>query len=64
MRAPSAHECLAATAWASGRSTYELLWLQGPSVCPSLRRLAAVALGLRHPVYAAWPGGLGYISPT
>lgn len=53
MMAPTAHELVAAMAFAEGKSTVDLLLASRDD------RLAAIALGLRHPIYARWPGGLG-----
>lgn len=52
MPALSAHEQLAATAFAKGKATVQLLEAKLFAADPSTRRLAAIALGLRHPIYA------------
>lgn len=65
MTPPTTHEHMSAKKLARGKATADLLeitWREGD---PRRRRLAAIALGLRHPIYAKWRGrGKPYVAGT
>lgn len=65
MTPPSTHEHMAARKLAKGKATAELLEMAWREKDPRRRRLAAISLGLRHPIYAKWRShGKPYVAGT